>query len=106
MRAQYRQISEGYTADVNDIMISVHCAAHRSALVMTAAAMRVPGVKKVDHILKDVNHLFIKSATRQGAWERYAKKRGVTRFQFPLFGTTRWFSRTECIVVLAQNMNE
>ena len=33
------------------------------------------------------------------------KKRGVTRFQFPLFGTTRWFSRAECIVVLAQNIH-
>ena len=65
-------------------MISVHCAAHRLALVMTAAAMRVPGVKKVDHILKDVHHLFIKSATRQGAWECYAKKTWCDAFSIPL----------------------
>ena len=49
--------------------------------------------------------LFHKSSSKKGAWERYARERNVTRIEFPLFTTTRWFSRAECAVVLAQNLH-
>ena len=86
-------------------MISVHCCAHRAALVMTAASAQIAGLKKMDKVFRDVHALFHKSSSKKGAWERYARERNVTRIEFPLFTTTRWFSRAECAVVLAQNLH-
>ena len=36
-------------------------------------------------------------------WERFAEAHGCTRLKFPLFNTTRWFSRMECIDILTLN---
>lgn len=85
-------------------ILSVHCAAHKTALALADTAKNVDALGMLDLILRDVHNLFAKSPKRQAAWKRYAEKRGVTAFNFPVYNATRWFSRAQCVKVLRKNM--
>lgn len=85
-------------------LLSVHCAAHKTALALGDTAKGIEALQMLDLVLKDVHNLFGKSAKRQLAWKRYAEKRGVTAFQFPCYNATRWFSRAQCVKVLMKNL--
>lgn len=61
-------------------------------------------MEMLDKQLKSVHELFSKSGKRQNQWKRFVKDFGVTAFQFPVHNTTRWFSRAQCVKVLATNL--
>ena len=86
-------------------LVGVHCIAHRTSLVMVSASKSLAPLSGIDLILRNVHSLFSKSAKRQGTWEHFATPLGVTRFSFPLFNATRWFSRMQCIFVLTDNLH-
>jgi hypothetical protein len=50
-----------------------------------------------------VHSLFNHSSKRQAQWAGHAQKWGCTRLKFPIFDATRWFSRADCLIVLAAN---
>jgi hypothetical protein len=91
-------------------LITTHCAAHRAALVMgdQVKSQYNAGddmtLDAVDQMLRGVHGLFAKSPKRQAQWKKFAARYGVTRFKFPIFNTTRWFSRYDCLVVLTANL--
>ena len=85
-------------------LLSVHCAAHKTALALADTAKVVEPLGMLDLVLKDVHNLFGKSAKRQLAWKRYAERHGVTAFRFPTYNATRWFSRAQCVKVLRTNL--
>jgi hypothetical protein len=85
-------------------LIVTHCVAHRTALMMNDCSKRVKGMATVDKTLKVVHNLFSKSSKKTSAWEAWAAPRQITRFRFPVFNATRWFSRMQCIIVLCSNM--
>jgi hypothetical protein len=96
----------GLLARLRDVhrktILAIHCMAHRTALLMSSAAKSVQ-VKEIDKVLVKVYSLFNRSSKRQGQWEKFAKSKGITRLKFPIFNTTRWFSRCDCLSVLLAN---
>lgn len=85
-------------------LLSVHCAAHKVALAMKDTANNVQAMQLLDKQLKKVHELFSKSGKRQHQWKCFARRHGVTAFQFPVHNTTRWFSRAQGVRVLAKNL--
>ena len=85
-------------------LLSVHCAAHKTALAVGDTAKEMEALQELDFVLKSVHNMFSKSGSRQTQWARFAKKRGVTKLQFPLFNATRWFSRAQCVDALQENL--
>jgi Domain of unknown function (DUF4371) len=85
-------------------LISVHCIAHRTALVMNDAHKSVEGLAEVDKCLKLAHALFAKSSKKSNAWKEHAEPFGVTQFKFPRFCVTRWFSRMQCLKVLCKSL--
>jgi hypothetical protein len=85
-------------------LISVHCIAHRTALIMNDANKCVKGLAEVDKCLKMAHTLFAKSSKKTNAWQSHAAPLGVTQFRFPIFCVTRWFSRMQCLKVLCKNL--
>jgi len=92
----------------NDLphLISVHCVAHRCALIMgdKGNALKAHCLKRLDLIFKLVHNIFSHSATRMAQWLHFAKSLGVTLLKFPLYNATRWFSRMQCLLALTNNM--
>jgi hAT family C-terminal dimerisation region len=101
-------------------LVHTHCIAHRAALVMSdqsKAAKEVapdnPGSSSisvtlcdVEQLVTDVHALFNRSSKRTSAWKGFARRwlpGYVTRFKFPLFNSTRWLSRFDCLEVLCHN---
>jgi hypothetical protein len=90
-------------------ILITHCAAHRCALAMTDVEQATVesdgtyGMQFCDTIIRSVHNLFNHSTKRQAQWAAHAEKWGCTRLKFPIFNATRWFSRTDCLVVLAAN---
>jgi hypothetical protein len=91
--------------EVQSYLLGTHCVAHRTALVMTGNAKSSAILTSIDRLLKAVHSLFAHSSKWQIRWLDFSKLRGVTRFKFPMFNTTRWFSRAQCISVLMANMH-
>eukprot|EP00955_Chlamydomonas_euryale_P012979 140291-Chlamydomonas_euryale.AAC.1 len=58
----------------------------------------------MDGILRVVHNIFAHIAKRVASWVKYATPLGVTAFRFPVFNTTRWFSRISCLTVLMTNL--
>lgn len=85
-------------------LLSVHCAAHKVALALKDTANNIHALQLLDKQLKKVHELFSKSGKRQQQWKSFARKRGVTAFQFPVHNTTRWFSRAQGVRVLGKNL--
>ena len=85
-------------------LLSVHCAAHKTALALGDTAKEMEALQELDFVLRGVHNLFSKSGSRQQQWARFAKRRGVTKLQFPIFNATRWFSRAQCVAVLLENL--
>ena len=85
-------------------LLSAHCAAHKSALVIADVEKLHPLVKEVDSVLKDTHNFFSRSPKKYQAWKRYAKSHGITACRFPMFNTTRWFSRMVCIRTMIHNL--
>ena len=94
----------GLLRQVCPYLLSAHCAAHKSALVMSDVEKNHPLVQQVDSVLKDTHNFFSRSPKKAAAWKRYAKAHGITAFKFPMFNTTRWFSRMVCIKTLLKNL--
>ena len=88
----------------NPWLISTHCAAHKTALVMADVSKRFAIILQIDKVLRSVYNFFGRSGKKQKAWKQYAGPRGCTRLKFPIFNTTRWFSRADCIMVLLANL--
>jgi hypothetical protein len=90
-------------------LISVHCSAHRAALVMKdqADAADPPTcsgftLSDLDNILVSVHGLFAHSSKRKATWAAFIKSRCPSlRRSFPIFNKTRWLSRGECFSVLS-----
>ena len=69
-------------------IISIHCIAHRCALVLSSKSKHFTELKKIDRLLTQVHSLFAHSAIKKTSWATHAKKRGLTRLKFPLFNKT------------------
>jgi len=91
---------------VNLRIVAVCCVAHRTALVMNDTTKSSPELQAVDSELRQVHNLFNHSNKRQSKWEAFAKGYNITQLRFPIFNTTRWFSRLQCVVVLTNNLAE
>lgn len=111
---------------VCEYMIVSHCAAHKTALVMTDQAKPSQNpddqgegfqddrqvfdgdasfnLKIVDNIIRAAHGLFAHSSKRLRQWCTYAAPFGVTRFKFQVFNATRWYSRYVCLQVLVVNL--
>jgi hypothetical protein len=85
-------------------LLGVHCAAHRTGLAMSDAAAEMECLQQVDAVARAVHKFFAHSSKRQQHWATYARQYGLTRLKFPVYNATRWFSRTECLEVLCENM--
>ncbi|PTQ31688.1 hypothetical protein MARPO_0108s0035, partial [Marchantia polymorpha] len=85
-------------------LLSVHCASHKTAIALGDTAKEMEDLQELDVVLKAVHNLFSKSGSRQMQWTRFARRRGVSKLQFPLFNATRWFSRAQCVAALQENL--
>ena len=85
-------------------LVSVHCIAHRCALVLSNAGEDFDELLKIDVVLRSVYKLFHKSAKEQSLWESFARSHKVKALKFPCFNKTRWSSRVHCICVLLTNL--
>ena len=89
---------------VAPMLFSVHCSAHRVALVQSNVAEASAEIKQLESVLKNVSGLFKGRTRKFKQWETFAKKNGVTRFKFPTFTQVRWWSREDAINVLVSNI--
>ncbi|BBM98169.1 hypothetical protein Mp_1g11370 [Marchantia polymorpha subsp. ruderalis] len=85
-------------------LLSVHCAAHKTALALGDTAKEMEDLQELDIVLKAVHNLFSKSGSHQMQWTRFARRQGVSKLQFPLFNATRWFSKAQCVAALQENL--
>ncbi|OAE33175.1 hypothetical protein AXG93_4773s1490 [Marchantia polymorpha subsp. ruderalis] len=85
-------------------LLSVHCAAHKTALALGDTAKEMEDLQELDVVLKAVHNLFSKSGSRQMQWTRFARRRGVSKLQYPLFNATMRFSRAQCVGALQENL--
>eukprot|EP00884_Botryococcus_braunii_P005199 jgi/Botrbrau1/14680/Bobra.0108s0037.1 len=88
---------------LNNSILPIHCMAHRTALVVSAAA-KCGIMKRIDSVLVIVYALFNRSSKRQSQWSTFARRFGLSRLKFPMFNTTRWLSRMECITTLVESV--
>lgn len=82
-----------------DFLFAVHCGAHRTVLCCKEAGENSL-VVAVDKAFTAAHKLFSRKPKHFAIWERFAKSWRLTRVKFPLFNTTRWFSRETCISML------
>ena len=94
----------GLLRKVCPYLLSAHCAAHKSALVMADVEKLHPLVKQVDDVLRSTHNYFSRSPKKFQAWKRYANMHGITACRFPSFNTTRWFSRMVCLKTMLKNL--
>lgn len=73
---------------VTACIVLIHCAAHRTALVMNNAT-DTDKWSNLDATLKAVHNLFNKSSKRSKAWSTFAKRHGLKALRFPVFNNTR-----------------
>ena len=100
------------TGENKTALITMHCSAHRAALVMDDQAMsklEFDGITLavVDTLLRRVCALF-KPTRRQAQWQKFlddAKELAAhLRRKFPRYNDSRWFSRRSCLNVLTDNL--
>lgn len=75
---------------------AVHCSAHRMNLVMKDAAAGSTLLQQLDELYKLVHGLFNRRTGKYRLWSKFCSSKGVQQISFPLFNTTRWFSRSAC----------
>ncbi len=82
-------------------ILSINCAAPRTALVNLRVTGSSPEMLNLDRVLKAVHVSFSGlSGERAKQWAKYARKNYATNCVLPEFGSPTWFSRAECASVL------
>jgi hypothetical protein len=81
-------------------VLGVHCGAHRTALAVADSAKRFVGLMGVDGLLHKVHNMFAHSSRMVKKYKMWAGNRGFATLKFPIFNSTRWFSRVQCINAL------
>lgn len=94
----------GHLQKENPYLLSAHCAAHKSSLVMSDVSSIHGKLTTMDLVLRDTHNFFNRSPKRFQMWKRYAENHGLTATKFPMFNTTRWFSRAQCITVMLRSL--
>lgn len=84
-----------------NLLIALHCAAHKTGLVMGDIATASPAFARIDSVLKSVHSVFAHSAKRVTMWMHFGTVAlGKAPRMFSVFNATRWFSRASCVTVL------
>ena len=94
----------GFLSAQNPYLISAHCAAHKSALVMSDVSGIHEQLTNLDAVLRETHNYFSCSPKKYQLWKHYAQKHGLSATKFPMFNTTRWFSRAQCITFMLKSL--
>jgi hypothetical protein len=83
------------------LLVALHCAAHKTGLIISDLASSSPAFLRVDKILKAVHSIFAHSAKRVTMWMQFGSvAMGRVPRKFQVFNATRWFSRAACVTIL------
>jgi hypothetical protein len=93
----HRQGVVAHMRNICDCVISMHCAAHRHVLALSSIAKKYSVLESIDALLSAVHSLMLRRTKQKALWELFARRNGLKAHTFPLFVTTRWFSRKACI---------
>lgn len=79
------------------LSLSVHCAAHVSNLVMVCAQKHSLLLQGVDNVCRGAHKLLSRKTGMFRSWQKFCSKHHITGCKFPMFNSTRWFSRAHCV---------
>lgn len=84
-------------------VFGVHCAAHRHVLAVSDVGQSSNVLKGLDSLLTAAHKMFGRKPKRFGQWENFAQMHSLTKFKFPRYNDTRWWSRAACVYMLIQS---
>ncbi|KAK9847359.1 hypothetical protein WJX84_010111, partial [Apatococcus fuscideae] len=94
----------GHLQRLNPFLLSAHCAAHKTNLVLAAMASTHDRLDQLDKVLQKTHNYFGRSPKKYQMWKRFAEMNGLTATKVPMFNKTHWFSRKQCINFMLKSL--